>query len=483
MEFYTYRKRPWFWPVAAALGLHLVLVILSLFIQLPGLAEAARHVSRAFHVQTLEMEPAAPRKEGVVSAKAVRALSFANPAAQAPAVLAALEEKHQKEKVEPRRVQVLPGFTPQAGQRSGGLADFNFLEGTLESRARIARHESLDDVLDIAVYAYEEPGDDRKYFMIKIFSGKKAKFLKPIPKEILFAVDASLSISPERLEEFKRGIRYCLSRMNEGDVFNVIAFKDKAFFLSPRPLPAVPATIQQAEKFVMGLTSTQRTDVYEAFKRIIQRPLTRVPSNVILISDGRPTHGIVGSRDVIASVTRLNRGTRPVFALSGGAKVNRYLMDFLAYQNRGWSEHVPLTPDIDNGLARFYEKIRDPLLLKLRYRLNGLNEREVFPKSLPDFYKGSEFTLYGSYTNEDVFSMQFLGEADGKTKELIFTRSLRNAEKGTEEIKRGYAFSKIYYWIGRLTVEGPNPAILREIENLSARYGVATPYSEEVVKE
>jgi len=375
----------------------------------------------------------------------------------------------------------MPGFTPSASD-AGGEEGISADKATQEPKDKVVQYESLDDFMDIEVYTYENLGYPQKYYMIKIFAKKGANVLKVMPKEILFTIDASLSISSRRLEEFKKGIQYCLSNLNPGDLFNIVAFKDKTFFFSPQSLPATPQTIKEAERFVSSLTASERTDVYAAFDGIVKLPLERRPSNVVLISDGRPTYGIVNSRDLINSITRINERKRPVFAYSGGAKVNRYLLDFIAYQNRGWAEFVREIPKIDDGLAAFYDKIRDPLFLNLRYRLSGLGENNVFPKSLPDFYRNAEFTLFGTYTDEDKFSMQLLGDIDGKTKELIFSRSLSEAKKGTADIMRGYAFNRIYYLISRVTTEGSNTELLREINELSRRYSVVTPYSPELEK-
>lgn len=112
--------------------------------------------------------------------------------------------------------------------------------------------------------------------------------------------------------------------------------------------------------------------------------------------------------------------------------------------------------------------------------MSGVNERDVFPKSLPDFYKNAEFTLYGSYADEDQFSMQLLGDIDGETHELVFTRSLKDAAKGNADIMKGYAFNRIYYLINRITSGGPKPEILKEIQDLGKRYGVTTPYSSDL---
>ena len=374
----------------------------------------------------------------------------------------------------------MPGFTPLEGTL--GNSSYDQGGGVGESKGEILKYESLDDFLDIQVFTYQDPPaaggkDSEKYYMIKIFAKKAAKALKVMPKEILFTIDCSLSISPERLDEFKRGISACLKNLNKKDVFNIIAFQDKALPFRPTSVAATPDTIKEAERFVSSLTSNRATDVYNAFENIVKSPLARKPSNIILISDGRPTHGIVDSRELINSVTRLNNKARPIFAYSGGAKVNRYLLDFMAYQNRAWSQFIKERGQIHKGLADFYAKIKDPVFLNLRYQLNGLSPDEVFPRALPDFYRNAEFTIYGTYGNQDQFSMQLLGDVQGETKELIFSRSLAEAEKGGPEIKKGYAFNKIYHLISEMTTKGQDPKTLKEIQALSQRYNVTTPYS------
>lgn len=386
----------------------------------------------------------------------------------------------------------MPGFTPSGHSgadailggfgSAGGFGDSDTPGGVGEDKEGIVKYEPLDDFLDIQVYTYEEPKTADKYFMIKIFAKNGIKSFKVVPKEIIFTIDSSLSISPGRLEEVKQGIRYCLSHLNKEDLFNILAFKDKTVAFSPVSIAATPASIKEAERFVLSLEASEQTDVYSAFKRIVNLPMARRPSNVILISDGRPTHGVVDSREVINSITQINKKTRPVFTFSGGARVNRYLLDFISYQNRGWSQFIKNTSGIDKGLAQFYDKIKDPIFLNLRYRLNGLNEAEVFPRSLPDFYANAEFTLFGSYRDENDFSMQLLGDVEGKTKELIFSRALGEAKKGSEEIMRGFAFNKIYYLISRVTVEGKRTELLKQIDDLSRRYGITTPYSPELEK-
>ncbi len=380
----------------------------------------------------------------------------------------------------------MPGFTPTGSGGGGGGGTGPGSPGgdpdaqLGEARGEVTSYQALDEFLDIHVVTYEDPADRQKYFMIKIFPKKDVKSFKVMPKEMIFTIDCSLSISPDRLEEFKKGILYCLKNLNPEDVFNVVAFRDTPEFFVPQSIAATPEVIARAEKFIAGLTSNQRTDMYGAFEGIVKRPPVRRPSNILLISDGRPTHGVIDDRKLLSSISRINAKVRPIFAFSGGRRVNRYLLDFAAYQNRAWAQYIKKSSDIHKGLAAFYDKIKDPIFLNLRYRLNGVDEADVYPKSLPDFYKNAEFTIFGRYSGEDQFSMQLLGDVQGDTKELVFGRSLKEAPKGTADIEKGYAFNRVYHLISRLNAEPDNPALEREIRELSKRYGITTPYSPEI---
>ncbi len=186
--------------------------------------------------------------------------------------------------------------------------------------------------------------------------------------------------------------------------------------------------------FLNKLESSERTDIYGAFLETIQKQASMNPSYIIFLSDGRPTQGVVSTTRLITEIARINQKARSIFSFSGGTRVNRYLLDFLSYQNRGWSEYALRTHEIKKRISELYDKIRNPLLINVNYQLSGLNEGQSFPKDLPDFYRDTEFVIYGKYTGEDKFSVRVVGEINGEMKEFIFSRSLTKADPGNREI-------------------------------------------------
>jgi len=376
----------------------------------------------------------------------------------------------------------MPGFTPEV---TGNLMDAikdsvatKFGKDNLSIIRRKGNFASLNQYLACELSVYQDPEDGEKYYEVSIRSGKDADKLKNMPKEILFLIDCSLSIQPERLDEFKKGVRYCLEHLNPDDVFNIIAFRDQVIWFKQESLKPNKEVIKEAERFISTLSATHVTDAYKALSESIKVPQAIIPSYIVLFSDGRPTHGITNSMRIINDFTNINNGKRPVFAFSGGVRVNRYLLDFISYKNRGWTEYADRSFIIGKHIAMLYNKIKDPLLLNLRYRVSKINNNELYPKQLPDFFRNAEFNLYGKYTDENDFSVQLLGELKDETSEFLIIGALKDAKKGGPEIARNWAFNKIYYLIGLLEYNKNNKTILDEISRLCKKYSIQTPYTE-----
>ncbi|MFH1790936.1 MAG: VWA domain-containing protein [Candidatus Omnitrophota bacterium] len=378
----------------------------------------------------------------------------------------------------------MPGFTPETIKGAGKPIEGRRGPGDLlrEALSAITRKTGFTDMesyLMCEVTNYEDPGDNARYYRISIRAGNASSALETMPKEMVFLVDCSLSIQHDRLEEFKEGLAYCLRHLNAGDVFNVAAFKEKIIWFKRESVPPTEANIDDALSFVEYLSSGEGTDVYKALYECVKLPPYRKPSYVMLFSDGKPTHGLTNSRKIINEVSEFNKGSRPIFAFSGGVRVNRYFLDFISYRNRGWTEYAGRNYMIERALAGFYDKVKDPILLNLRYHVSGLDEKEMFPKHLPDFYRNAEFTLYGKYDDEDRFSLQFLGDTEDETNEYIIVGALSETPAGGREIARNWAFNKIYYLIGRLGEDDDNNvAIIKNINELCKKFDITTPYTE-----
>jgi len=380
----------------------------------------------------------------------------------------------------------MPGFTPREIDRTvdSGKGK-NVYTSANKLTSGIRRKMNFTDInenLVGEVLIYQDPRDGQKYYRIGIRAGQKALALPRITKEIVFLVDCSYSIREKRLVEFKKGLKYWLNHLNPEDRFNIMAFKESIERFRPSSVKPIKSNIKEALNFVDQMTAGKKTDTYNALYESIRTEGGISPSYIVLFSDGLPTQGMRNSRKIINEISKVNNGKISIFTFSGGVWVNRYLLDFIAYKNRGWSEYSHRTHLIPKHMTGMYEKIKDPLLTSLRYHVSGVEDQEIFPKLLPDFFRNTEFTLFGKYTGEDEFSVQLLGNFKGQTREFMIVRSLKGASKGNKEIARHWAFNKIYHLIGLLEYEQRNEAVIKEINMLCRKFNIKTPYSSNIKK-
>ena len=341
------------------------------------------------------------------------------------------------------------------------------------------KYEFLDDLVDIEIATYHPADEPMGYFRLSIVP-KAGESIEVLPKDVTFVLDASSSIAQPKLDNTIKGLRDALNKLRPEDRFNLIVFRDTATGLERGFVNATPEEKEAAVRFVQDLRSYGKTDVYSAIGPVVERaPREGIPGVVFLISDGRPSAGMLDSRAIINAVTDKNEPRNTVLAFGGGNTVNQYLLDLLAFRNKGYSYVSPSWSDIPFDLPQFFGAVSDPILVSCQADFGRISEESVFPKELPDFFKGQGVTVYGRYDpekNKD-FAMRLTGVAGDRNKEVIFKADLDEAETGDEGIAKDWALRKIYYLIGEMTRLGPQPEIVAELDRLHKEYGLKTSYS------
>jgi hypothetical protein len=341
-------------------------------------------------------------------------------------------------------------------------------------------YEFMDDLLDVSLETYRNGDEKSGYFRLKIAPKQSAK-IEGLPKDVTFVIDASNSILQRKLDFTSKATRDIIKTLRPEDMFNVIIFRETAKSLSPSAVPATEENKKAAATFLTGLQSSGQTDVYNAMRPVINiSPRPGLPGIVLLMTDGRPTTGVRDARAIINSLSEEKVIENSIFAYGGGNTVNRYLLDLLAYRNKGESRVAPTIEAIDQDLPRFFAKFQNPILVNLNANFGQIQKDEVYPRDVPDFYSGRGVTIYGRFDpkKDSEFVMQLKGHAKEKEKEVIFKENLSKAATGDAEIARSWAFEKVYFLIDRICKEGETPELLNEIRSLSKKYNIRTSYDE-----
>ncbi|MCC6486847.1 MAG: VWA domain-containing protein [Candidatus Hydrogenedentes bacterium] len=349
-----------------------------------------------------------------------------------------------------------------------------------ESIQKESKFEFIDDLVDMQVDAFVPPGERQGFFRLRIVP-KEGETITPLPKDVTFIIDASNSILQRKLDQTVQGVRGCIQELRESDRFNVVIFRDTPTLVRPSLTYATAEEKAQALVFLTGVQSRGETDVYQGILPVISEPpRDGVPGIVVVMSDGKPTTGIKDGRTLINALTAQNENRHSIFAFAGGRTVNQHLLDLLAYRNKGEASFTPQLEAISTELPRFFSSLNDPILVDCAADFGRVNEENVFPKQLPDFYKGQAVTVYGRFDpiNDKKIALRLTGRAGAKEKEVVFQADLAEAARGDRDIARNWAFRKIYYLIGEMTRVGETPELLTELRALAKEHNIRTSYDE-----
>jgi len=338
------------------------------------------------------------------------------------------------------------------------------------------RFVRLDNVMNVEIITYRErPGSG--YFLLRITPRRAADRLQPLPKDVVFVLDASASMGRRTLEIIKQAIKESLRELNESDRFNLVGFKSRVEILSQNLVPATPLNISEAWTFISRLEASGMTDIYTSLEPLMTLGTERArPFSIYLFSDGRPTLGVVNSRAIINRLSERRGPSTSVFAISAGDDVNRYLLDFLAYRNRGRVCFIESKDSIVEESVRFVRALKYPLLLRVSADFGKVNHDEVYPHDLPDLYRDMPMEIYGRFSDEKELTVRLVGEAFDEQKELLVNLPIPDKDLGGPEIAKGWALRKIYYLISLIVQHGEQPQIIGAINRLSEQYGIITPY-------
>jgi Ca-activated chloride channel family protein len=164
-----------------------------------------------------------------------------------------------------------------------------------------------------------------------------------------------------------------------------------------------------------------------------------------------------------------------------GYDVNTTLLDKLAAENGGVADYVEPKEDLEVKVSNFFAKVNYPVLTDLKLNMAGVETDLVYPRALPDIFRGSQVTLIGRYRNAiemDFVRLQLGGNSSGTNKNFLYNNlrfPLR--EDANDFLPRLWATRRVGWLMEQVRTNGEQPELRDEIVDLGTRYGIVTPYT------
>jgi Ca-activated chloride channel family protein len=194
----------------------------------------------------------------------------------------------------------------------------------------------------------------------------------------------------------------------------------------------------------------------------------------------------VGERDagtILKNVEKNNPDKIKIFTFGVGYDVNTKLLDKIAEMCRSVSDYIEPSEDIEEKISSFYTKISHPVLTDLAIDFGSVHAENVYPKNLPDLYKGSQLTILGRYQRGRRVCIAVSGMVNGRKETVTCWADFRKNREDFDFLPHLWATRKIGALMDEIRLHGEELELKDEIIRLSQKYGVMSPYTSYLVQE
>ncbi len=334
-----------------------------------------------------------------------------------------------------------------------------------------------DEDFGLNLLAHRDEDEDG-FFILLIAPKYEVEDEEVIEKDIIFVLDKSGSMKQGKLKQAKGALKFCIDSLNEGDRFGIISFSTDVDEFQSSLLPATRENVGKAAKFIEDLEAKGGTNINDALQTALEKETdTGRPRIIVFLTDGLPTVGETDVESILRNVEKTRSGSTRLFSFGVGYDVNTRLLDKLAQNSGGAPQYVEPSEDIEVAVSSFYDKISEPVLSDLKLDIGSVNAKEVYPKSLPDLFKGSQLVVMGRYEGHGDTDVRLEGKIQGKKRDYENKAEFPRESSANSFIPRLWAQRKVGYLLDEIRSHGEDDELKDEVIRLSKKYGIITPYT------
>jgi len=340
-----------------------------------------------------------------------------------------------------------------------------------------------DKDLGINVISHK-PSRGDGYFMLLASPRVELEKKEKLAKNICFVIDTSGSMSGDKMKQVKNALKFCLNNLEREDCFNIISFATESKLFEKDLTGAKKENIEEALKYVEEMRAIGGTNINEALTRALRMHYEKnMPSFIVFLTDGIPTVDVTDVSEIVKNIEKENTNGVKIFCFGAGTDLNTTLLDQLAADNHGASEYVTENEDIELKISNFFTKIASPVLTDIAVDFGKIKTDLIYPKIIPDLFKGSQIVLLGRYREGGNTAVTLSGKVGDKTQKYANDATLTEKSDDNNFLPRLWAQRRIGFLLEEIRLHGDNKELKDEIVDLSKKHGIMTPYTSFLVLE
>lgn len=314
-------------------------------------------------------------------------------------------------------------------------------------------------------------GENENFFMLMIQPPERCELTEIPPREYIFVLDVSGSMSGFPLNTAKELMKNLVSDLRETDTFNLILFSGTSYQMADRSLPATKENIRQAVNLISEQSGAGGTELSSALKDALAIPTdTDICRSIVVITDGY----ISGESEIFQLINE-NTDKADFFSFGIGSSVNRYLIEGIAKTGQGEPFIVTRAEEASKTADQFSTYIKSPVLTNIQVSFEGFDTYDVEPVLLPTLYAQKPIVLLGKWRGKAAGTIQITGKTgNGDYSQRILVSDIAS----NSDNALGYLWARKR--VDRLTDYGlneNNPDVKAEITQIGLSYHMITPYT------
>jgi Ca-activated chloride channel family protein len=346
---------------------------------------------------------------------------------------------------------------------------------TIPNKDFVLRYDVSGKRIEDAILTHRSPKGG--YFTLILQPPDNPRIEDVTPKEIVFVLDTSGSMSGFPIEKAKESMKMALDGLNPRDTFNLITFAGDTYVLFPEPVSATPENMAKAQTFLESRSGGGGTEMMKAIRTALDPSDAQGHLRIVCFM----TDGYVGNEGEIIAEIQKHPNAR-VFSFGIGSSVNRELLDKMAEEGRGEVEYVALNDDGSAAAKRFHERVRSPLLTDISLDFGNLGVADVYPSRINDLFSAKPIIVKGRFKNAGSGVVKIRGKFMGQETVREISVTFPESEPRHDVLATLWARTRIDE-LTRQDYTNSKPDITKAITDLALDFGLMTKFTSFVAVE
>lgn len=330
----------------------------------------------------------------------------------------------------------------------------------------IFEYDLRDQAVNGGLLMHQE--EDKGYFLLTVQPPAEFKNAEVIPREYVFLVDSSGSMTGTPIENAKFITQSLLWDLAPEEYFNVVLFAGGSQVFNPESQQVNQTDINAAMDMVSVSSAGGGTDLFGALETINKIPrIDGISRTLVIMTDG----AISVPDRTIELLTKTPNQNVFVIGVSGGYSNDVATIKSLALAGQGQPFFISDDEqDIAKIQQQFLDYVRYPLLSNIQVDASGFQGLDIQPTHVVDLFAQRPVYITGKYDGTQAGTIRITGDGNGLKYDQFFNLE-RITDRNNESIKYLWAREKI----NRLSLNQKGNEAL--ITSMGLDYHLMTPFT------